>query len=136
MNTANPKFGCLSRKPRSPLRHNGRVGGINPVPLHLSEFCCRRAGAPPPPRGLTVSLSWALRNGVARAHHLGRTGASPTETSPLSKGGRGRAIRRARARGQRWIGLIIFGFLSTLLAFLVLLSFPWALSLYLGTEIH
>ncbi|MED6107821.1 hypothetical protein PIB30_017903 [Stylosanthes scabra] len=46
----------------------------------------------------------------------GRAGAPPTETSPLSKGGRGRAVKAG-------LGLF-FGFLSTLLAFLVLLSLP------------
>ncbi|MED6170379.1 hypothetical protein PIB30_030352 [Stylosanthes scabra] len=65
--------------------------------LHLSEFYRRRAGAPPPSRGRAMSLSWALRNGVVRAHDLGHAGALPTETSVLRKGGRGRAILRARA---------------------------------------
>ncbi|MED6219452.1 hypothetical protein PIB30_035944 [Stylosanthes scabra] len=43
-----------------------------------------------------MSFSWALRNGVARAHRLGHTGAPPTKTSILRKEGRRRAILRAR----------------------------------------
>ncbi|MED6193524.1 hypothetical protein PIB30_020326 [Stylosanthes scabra] len=64
-----------------------------------------------------MSLLWRLRNRVARARHLGHAAAPPTETSSLSKGGRMRAIKWARARGQRWIGLFL-AFLSILLTFL------------------
>ncbi|MED6124266.1 hypothetical protein PIB30_057325 [Stylosanthes scabra] len=106
---------------------SGKVKSQNS--LNLSEFCRRRTGAPPPSRGCVMSLSWALRNGVARAHHLGRACAPATETSILRKGGREHAILRARARDQRWVGLF-FGFLSILLDSLVLFSFHWALPLF------
>ncbi|MED6145798.1 hypothetical protein PIB30_028558 [Stylosanthes scabra] len=95
----------------------------------FSEFCRRRAGAPPPSRERAMSLSWRLRKRVARAHHLGRAGAPPTETSPLSKGGHVRTIMKARARGQRWIGL----FLASCPFSLLLLFFLASLRLFLYT---
>ncbi|MED6123075.1 hypothetical protein PIB30_045878 [Stylosanthes scabra] len=42
--------------------------------------------------GARWSLSWSLRNGVARSRHLDRAGTPSTENFLIKKGGRGRAI--------------------------------------------
>ncbi|MED6151482.1 hypothetical protein PIB30_082966 [Stylosanthes scabra] len=46
--------------------------------------------------GARLSLSWSLRNGVARARHLGRATVPPKEIFLIKKGGRGRAMQRVR----------------------------------------
>ncbi|MED6212841.1 hypothetical protein PIB30_087308, partial [Stylosanthes scabra] len=44
--------------------------------------------------GARLSLSWSLRNGVARARHLGRAAMPPKESFLIKKGGCGRAMQR------------------------------------------
>ncbi|MED6162196.1 hypothetical protein PIB30_068126, partial [Stylosanthes scabra] len=41
-----------------------------------------------------LSLSWSLRNGVARARHLGRAAVPPKESFLIKIGGRGHAMQR------------------------------------------
>ncbi|MED6188921.1 hypothetical protein PIB30_090612 [Stylosanthes scabra] len=50
--------------------------------------------------GVQLSLSWPLRNGVARARHLGRAAPPPKENFLIKKGGRGRSMQRVRPREQ------------------------------------
>ncbi|MED6223177.1 hypothetical protein PIB30_071458 [Stylosanthes scabra] len=52
--------------------------------------------------GARLSLSWSLRNGVARARHLGHAAAPPTESFLIKKGGRGRAMQMGRPRGYNY----------------------------------
>ncbi|MED6116436.1 hypothetical protein PIB30_100325 [Stylosanthes scabra] len=75
-----------------------------------------------------LSLSWSLRNGVARARHLGRAAATPMENFFINKGGRGRAMQRVWSRSQRLFGLLAFCAFSLLSLF-----FLASLGLFLST---
>ncbi|MED6127126.1 hypothetical protein PIB30_085145 [Stylosanthes scabra] len=124
MNTTNPNYEWLSRKPRSHTLSRGRVGGINPVP----------ADAPPPPRGravvaVLIITKWGGADAPSGSCVRATNGKLPHQER------RARA-RHAKVAAVRSVLIWAFGVLSILLTFLVLLSFPWALSLHFGPEIH
>ncbi|MED6121845.1 hypothetical protein PIB30_033860 [Stylosanthes scabra] len=74
MNTTNPNYEWLSRKPRSHPLSRGRVGGINPVPSHNG------AAAPCLERPHALNADFVLKQRVARPRHLGRAAAWSTQT--------------------------------------------------------
>ncbi|MED6116055.1 hypothetical protein PIB30_096509 [Stylosanthes scabra] len=74
MNTTNPNYEWLSRKPHSHTPSRGRVVGINPISSRNG------ADAPCPwcPRALNVNF--VIKQRVARPRHLGRAAAQSPQT--------------------------------------------------------
>ncbi|MED6176414.1 hypothetical protein PIB30_087995 [Stylosanthes scabra] len=79
MNTTNPNYGWLSRKPRSHTLSRGRVGGNNPYSVELG---LRNGWALARKRGIPILAFTKLHpDAIAPSRHQGRAGARSVLTS-------------------------------------------------------